>query len=116
MSFQINAYSANPPADIAQRLHVLVIGGNDLRGIAKSASATDYAARLDVTIAALELALNTLTELGARYILLANVPDLGRLPESILREQSQPGYREGKPACRDRWRYPEKISPCQALA
>lgn len=78
------------PAADPNALYVVVGGGNDMRD-ARSAyqtnSAADAAGRLDAAAAAvnnLKLTVGMLASMGAKNILISNLPDLGFTPEAVM--------------------------------
>ncbi len=66
-------------------LHLITIGGNDVRALAKSGSAPvapDLAhAKLDAAADKLYTELSQLIAIGARHILITGIPDVGLIPQ-----------------------------------
>ena len=86
LSPQVSAYLSRVGGR-AERdaLYVLIIGANDLRDIRSISSASTARSRTDAAVATLIAQMRRLTQAGATNLLVANVPNIGRLPESIER-------------------------------
>lgn len=80
------ANQADPTA-----LYFLLLGGNDIRGLRSQTSKETAEARIDEIITAYMLQLVRLSSAGARRFMVANVADIGRIPETLMRESSDPG-------------------------
>lgn len=72
-------------------LYAIVAGGNDVRDIRGISSTAVAEQRIDQAIAALIAQLARLSNAGARYFLVANVPDVGQIPETFEKEAGDPG-------------------------
>ena len=74
-----------------EALYVMMVGGNDVRGAAllysQTAAINDARAAADAANEALERVLNA----GAKSILVVNVPDVSKTPETAKRELNRPG-------------------------
>lgn len=63
-------------------LYVLSFGGNDIRDMRDAANNKDALMILNKAIQNIRNSLTTLISLGAKYILVVNVPDIGSIPET----------------------------------
>jgi phospholipase/lecithinase/hemolysin len=75
----------------AKALYVIMIGGNDVRDASVMASDAQASAAVSAAVASIQLALETLMRKGAKNILVANVPDISKIPETAERAQTHPG-------------------------
>lgn len=92
LSPQISAFLAREGGQAdSSNLYFVMMGGNDLRDIRSIKSRGVAEARIDQVIQTLEFELNRLYDSGARTFLISNVADIGRIPESLAREPSDPG-------------------------
>lgn len=71
-------------------LYFLMMGGNDLRGI-RSLNSLAAQARINQVLDRFDEQLVRLYEAGARTFLIANVANIGRIPETLMRQQNDPG-------------------------
>jgi len=71
-------------------MYFLMMGGNDLRDIRSIRSLSEAQARIQLVSQKFEQELNRLYDAGARVFLIANVADVGLIPESIERQASDP--------------------------
>ena len=80
---QVTAFldRVNQQAD-ADALYVVIIGGNDLRGLRSITDPEVASTRISALISQLALQLNELNSAGARAFLVANVANVGRIPET----------------------------------
>lgn len=72
-------------------LYFVLMGGNDIRGLRSQTSREMAEARIDEMISAYMLQLDRLSSAGARRFLVTNVADIGRIPETLMRESSDLG-------------------------
>lgn len=82
---QVTAYLDDVGHEIdPEQLHVIFIGGNDMVDalilLSQGAPFHEVLARIDATVAAVDLQAKRLVDAGARRFLLLNVPDLGLVP------------------------------------
>jgi len=89
LSSQVSAYLSrvNNTAD-PDALYLVFIGGNDLRDFR---GRTDAEQDIALAISSLDSQLQRLVDAGARTFVVPNVANIGRLPETIDRESSDPG-------------------------
>lgn len=83
-------------ADVASQadptaLYFVLMGGNDMRGLRSQTSRQMAEARIDEIITAYMLQLSRLSSAGAQRFIVANVGDIGRIPETLMRESGDPG-------------------------
>lgn len=71
-------------------LYVVMIGGNDVRSARNSGSPTEAQAIVGNAVAAIQQTLSTLLQKGVTKLLVVNVPDIGRIPETIEKGQLDP--------------------------
>ncbi len=92
LTSQVSAYLArvNGVAD-SNALYFVFIGGNDLRDLRSVASVSAANAQIARIVGRLESQLNRLSAAGARAFLVPNVANIGRIPETISRNNTQPG-------------------------
>ena len=74
-----------------EALYVLIMGGNDIRGLRSVVSIEQGQQEIGLLLEQLFTQLNRLIDAGARNILLSNVANIGRIPETLQRERSEPG-------------------------
>jgi phospholipase/lecithinase/hemolysin len=74
----------------ASNLFFLMIGGNDLRDIRGTLSASDATAKITLVAQTLEGELTRLYDAGARDFLISNVADVGSIPETLARQSTDP--------------------------
>ncbi len=74
-------------------LYIMMIGANDIRDAIIAASPSAANQIVDNATMQIEVQLNRLLQAGARYIAIANVPDLGVTPEArmVSQENGDPG-------------------------
>ncbi|MBX2847732.1 MAG: SGNH/GDSL hydrolase family protein [Acidiferrobacterales bacterium] len=89
---QVSAYlqRVNGGAD-PDALYLVFMGGNDMRDARSIDSASAANAQISRIINKLDAELGRLVNAGARAFLVPNVANIGRIPETIEREQNQPG-------------------------
>jgi len=86
---QVSAYLARQEGQAdASNLYFVMMGGNDLRDIRGTLSASDATTKITLVAQTLELELTRLYNAGARAFLIANVADVGRTPETLARQSS----------------------------
>ena len=92
LSAQVGAYIVRTGgiAD-SQALHVVFMGGNDLRDIRGLSDSAMAEAKIDLVIAQLILQLKRLKMAGAISFFVPNIPNLGLLPETLEGEPNDPG-------------------------
>lgn len=89
---QVSAYlsrvdnTADPNA-----LYLMFVGGNDLRGIRSITSAGQASIEISNTLDMLLTQLSRLRGAGARAFFIPNVANIGRIPETLGRELTDPG-------------------------
>lgn len=89
LSSQVNSFLSRDAVISSDSLYFVMMGGNDLRDI-RSLSLADAQARISQVVDQLELQLNRLYDAGARTFLLANVANIGRIPETLMRRDNDP--------------------------
>lgn len=92
LSSQVSAYllrTGNSADNNA--LYAVIIGGNDIRGIRSETSVAAANAAIDQMLDALIVQLTRLSNAGGAEFFIANVANIGRLPETIQRLPSDPG-------------------------
>lgn len=72
-------------------LYFVMIGGNDVRAIRSISSISVAHNELDAVLDTLLAQLQRLINAGARALLVSNVANIARIPETIQREPSEPG-------------------------
>jgi phospholipase/lecithinase/hemolysin len=88
---QVSAYLARQGGQAdASNLYFVMMGGNDLRDIRATLSASDATAKITLVAQTLEFELTRLYDAGARAFLISNVADVGRIPETLARQPSDP--------------------------
>lgn len=92
LTAQVSAYldRVNNLAD-QNALFAVVMGGNDIRGIRSISSESIANAEIDLILDTLFEQLVRLQNAGARTIMVSNVPNVGRIPETLQREVEDPG-------------------------
>lgn len=68
----------------SQALYVLIMGGNDIRGIRSISSTAAANTEIELIIDQLISQLTRLSEAGAQHFFIANVPNVGRIPETLV--------------------------------
>lgn len=91
LSAQVDAYLSrvNNRAD-AQAMYFVLIGGNDLRDLRAQSSSAQALLRIDLIVRTLSVQLQRLIDAGATTLVVANVADIGRLPETLMRQAADP--------------------------
>lgn len=79
---QIGTFSSNYAVADANALYVVVAGGNDMRD-ARSGNPANIGAAAVAAADNLKTALDLLAGKGAKNVLVANLPDLGKTPEAV---------------------------------
>lgn len=89
---QVSAYlnRVNGAAD-TQALHAVIMGGNDIRAIRGITSSSIANSEINLILDQLFTQLTRLSNAGATQFLIANVANIGRIPETLQREASDPG-------------------------
>jgi len=92
LSSQISAYldRVNDLAD-PNALFVVLMGGNDLRGVRSIIDGSVANSEIDLILNKLIEQLTRLSNAGVRKLLVSNVANIGRLPETLQRETDDPG-------------------------
>ncbi len=92
LTAQVTSYLSrvNGNAD-PNALFVIFIGGNDVRGIRGVTSTQAAYSSIEQMLSVLITQMSRLSSAGAQNFLVSNVANIGRLPESIQRESSDPG-------------------------
>lgn len=91
LTSQVSAYlQRNQQVANEQALFFVMIGGNDLRDIRSISSSTAASVRINEVRDQLLSELNRLYDAGARVFLVANVANIGRIPETLSRMQDDP--------------------------
>lgn len=72
-------------------LYFVFMGGNDLRDIRSITSPVQANARISQVLDALVAQISRLAEAGATTFLVPNMPNIGRLPETLQREEGDAG-------------------------
>ncbi len=93
LTAQVNAFLlSNGGLAPAGNLYVFLIGGNDVRD-ARDVSFSTGRTIIGQAVAAIDQNLRTLIAAGAKAILVANSPDIGRIPETseLAQQNNQPG-------------------------
>ncbi len=93
LSSQISSFLARTNSDDqtnSASLYFVMMGGNDLRDIRSLNSPITAQARIDAVLDQLELQLTRLYDAGARTFLVANVANIGRIPETLARQNQDP--------------------------
>lgn len=72
-------------------LYFVMLGGNDIRDVRSIASESIARNEIDSILDVLIQQLQRLIDSGARALLVPNVPNMGRLPETLQRQASDPG-------------------------
>ncbi|WP_422474432.1 autotransporter domain-containing protein [Endozoicomonas sp. ALB032] len=88
-----NSYLIDNPSASGNALYLLDGGGNDLRGT--WSSAPDQAAAIQASAQNMATAVGALSAAGANYIMLANLPDMGRIPLTQLAALADPNQATG---------------------
>lgn len=92
LNAQVKAFIDGPPANLdAQALYLIMIGGNDVRDAAVMSSSARASTAVNAAVDSIEFALQSLIRKGARNILVSNVPDISKIPESADRASRNPG-------------------------
>ncbi|MBX2848828.1 MAG: SGNH/GDSL hydrolase family protein [Acidiferrobacterales bacterium] len=81
---QVSAYLSriNNTSD-SQALYTVIMGGNDLRGIRSISSSAAAEAEIELILDQLIAQLTRLSDAGAQNFFIANVANIGRLPETL---------------------------------
>lgn len=75
----------------AQALYTMIIGANDLRDIRSITNSSIADVEIKRIVDQLIAQLTRLTNAGAHYFFISNMPNIGRLPETIAREAMDNG-------------------------
>ena len=88
---QVNAHLQRVDQQTDQEaLYVIIMGGNDLRDIRSITNAAIASQRISAVAAQLDTQIARLVDAGARAFLIANVPNVGRIPETLQRQAGDP--------------------------
>lgn len=89
---QVSAYlqRANDQAD-PDALYLIFVGGNDLRDLRSRASLSQAQLEINQILLSLDTQIQRLLDAGARVLFVPNVANIGRLPETLDREPTDPG-------------------------
>ena len=90
LSSQVDSFLSRSDAASSDSLYFVMMGGNDLRDIRSLNQATAQV-RINQALDSLDDQLNRLYDAGARTFLIANVANIGRIPETLGRQQNDPG-------------------------
>ena len=91
LSRQLSAFSARHPAGLGpDALYIIMIGGNDIRDARGQVSVVQRTAITSAAVTAIENLVQQLLTRGARNILVANAPDISRIPETLQAAVSDP--------------------------
>jgi phospholipase/lecithinase/hemolysin len=91
LTSQVTAYlQRNQRIANDQALFFVMMGGNDLRDIRSISSSATASVRINEVRDHMLLELNRLYDAGARVFLVANVANIGRIPETLSRVQDDP--------------------------
>ncbi len=92
LSSQVDRY-LDRQSDIAdpQALYLIFMGGNDLRDLRGETIAENADARINQIMVTLVAQIQRLIDRGATQFLVANVADIGRIPQTLALETSDPG-------------------------
>ena len=83
--FQISSFLANHPNGAPNdALYIMFIGANDVRDASRLATEEQRLAHLDLAIYNIQASLAQLTAVGAKHILIVDVPNIGRTPEAAI--------------------------------
>jgi len=82
---QVDSFLSRSPSGVvsSDSLYFVMMGGNDLRDIRSVTSSAQAQVQIDVVLDQLEAQLNRLYDAGARTFLVANVANVGRIPETL---------------------------------
>ena len=86
---QIDSFLTRSPMASESSLYFVMMGGNDLRDI-RSLNSVAADLRISQVLDALDQQLDRLYESGARTFLIANVANVGRIPETLARLPNDP--------------------------
>ena len=92
LASQVDSYLArvNQIAD-PQALFFIMVGGNDLRDLRSELSESSAGARIDLIVSKFISEISRLEQAGATRFMIANVANIGRIPETLEREINEPG-------------------------
>ncbi|MFT5274792.1 MAG: phospholipase/lecithinase/hemolysin [Saprospiraceae bacterium] len=92
LSAQIGAYLNRTNSFVdSNALFLLMLGGNDLLSIRRTSSTNSGNLQIESTIIAYIHQIQRLLNAGARYFLVANAPNIGRIPQTLALESSFAG-------------------------
>lgn len=86
---QVDSFLNRSAIVSSDSLYFVMMGGNDLRDI-RSLNQSAAQARIKQVLDSLDDQLNRLYDAGARSFLIANVANIGRIPETLARQQDEP--------------------------
>ena len=91
MNQQVDAYldRVDQQAE-SDALYVLIMGGNDLRDIRGITNPSQATQRISSAVIELERQIERLVAAGARAFFVTNVPNVGRIPETLERVSTDP--------------------------
>ncbi len=88
---QLDAFLAGRQAIDSQALYLIMIGGNDVRDAAVIENMPVALAQVYAAASAIKQATEQLIQAGAKYIVVSNVPDISKIPETTDRAPNNPG-------------------------
>jgi phospholipase/lecithinase/hemolysin len=92
LSEQIEAFINRSPATLGrQALYLIMIGGNDVRDASVVDSFAQASTDVIAAVDSIQFGVQRLIQKGARNILISNVPDISKIPETAERALSDPG-------------------------
>jgi len=92
LTVQLQAFYSRSPARLdADALYVVMVGGNDVRDASVMKSSAAASTAVDAAVGSIRFALLGLMQKGARNILVVNVPDISKIPETTQRAATNPG-------------------------
>lgn len=92
LAAQVSAFQSRHPQGVeGNTLIVILIGGNDLRDTKNNININTRRQLVQQSVNAIGNAAETISALGARYILVANGPDISRIPETLSTAVTDPG-------------------------
>ncbi len=97
-------YRADPDA-----LYVIMLGGNDLRRIRGDSSSISADTKISAVVNDLRTHTQRLINAGAKQFLIANAPNIGRIPETISQNLQNPGVAARAQAYTQRFNQQSKV-------
>jgi len=91
LSRQIDRFIARDGATVdPATLFVVFMGGNDFRDLRAQTNPDLAAAQIDAILAALQASISRLISAGAQNLLIVNAPDIGRIPQTLMLQTTDP--------------------------